>query len=119
MRAAKVDRSIQTVWPSARLWLDAGWSVRSTEPHGWSVYWMEGGELTFFPGDEGPQEARDVDELIEWMGGDQACVLTPYSEQRLVYLVRDAGSDVLVRAEWARTELMDLSHKLGWEGCRA
>lgn len=73
-----------TVFPSTRALLEAGISCRSTtsSPR-WAVYWMEGGaELTFFPGLEGPQEASSVDEVIEWIGGDQPAVLTPASLRR-------------------------------------
>ncbi len=75
-----------TVFPSTRALLEADISCR--EPgrkggHGWAIYWMEAGtELTLFPGGEGPQEASSIDEIIEWIGGDQACVLTPASLRR-------------------------------------
>lgn len=77
-----------TVFPSAKNLLDYGISCRETpagtkRSTGWSVYWMEcGAELTFFSGDEGPAEASSVDEVIDWMGGDQPCYLTPASLKR-------------------------------------
>ena len=79
---AALDRD--TVFPSTRAVLEAGFSCRQPGGKGWAVYWMEGGcELTLFPGGEGPQEARDIDEIIEWLDGDQPCVLTPASLRRL------------------------------------
>lgn len=84
--------SKDTVFPSTRAVLEAGISCREVGSRisspgrstGWSVYWMESGcELTLFPGDEGPQEASSIDEVIEWIGGDQPCVLTPASLRRL------------------------------------
>lgn len=72
-----------TIFPSARELLNAGISCREPGGKGWSVYWMEGGvELTLFPGGEGPQEMSSVDELIDAIGGDQECVLTPASIKR-------------------------------------
>jgi hypothetical protein len=71
-------------FPSARQLLEAGWSIRERpkgQRGGWAIYWMD--ELTLFPGDEGPQEARDIPEVLEWIGGDQPCYLTPASERRL------------------------------------
>ena len=75
--------SKQTVFPSTRTPLEAGISCREPGSKGWAIYWMEGGaELTLFPGDEGPQEASSIDEIIEWIGGDQPAVLTPASLKR-------------------------------------
>lgn len=72
-----------TIFPSARELLNAGVSCREPGGRGWAVYWMEGGvELTLFPGGEGPQEMSSVDELIDALGGDQECVLTPASIKR-------------------------------------
>lgn len=76
-----------TIFPSARQLLEAGVSCREPGGKGWAVYWMEGGaELTLFPGGEGPQEMSSIDELIDAIGGDQACVLTPVSVRRFVTL---------------------------------
>ncbi len=86
-----MELSKQTVFPSARALLEAGISCREyvrPETHpvsykGWAVYWMEGGsELTLFPGDEGPQETSSIDEIIDWIGGDQPAVLTQASLKR-------------------------------------
>lgn len=83
----------ETIFPSARALLEAGLSCRAIGGRGWSVYWMEGGvELTFFPGDEGPQEAENIDQIIEWMGGDQPCWLTPVSLKRLGVTARQKGT---------------------------
>jgi len=82
-----VDRKLtkDTVFPSTRALLGAGISCREPGGKGWAVYWMEGGaELTLFPGGEGPQEMSSIDELIEAIGGDQECVLTPASVKRFV-----------------------------------
>lgn len=77
------ELSRKTVFPSARALLEAGISCCAVGGKGWSVYWMEGGaELTFFSGMEGPQEAISIDEVIEWMGGDQPAWLTPASLKR-------------------------------------
>jgi hypothetical protein len=106
----KLERSKQRVYPSARKLLEAGWSCRSLDEGGWAIYWMEGGcELTLFPGGEGPQEASDIDEVIEWIGGDQPCVLTPASEQRLV-----GWLSLAYRPEYG-AELRKLSSMLGME----
>lgn len=76
--------SKETIFPSTRALLEAGFSCREPGGKGWAIYWMEGGaELTLFPGGEGPQEASSIDEIIEWIGGDQPCVLTPASLRRL------------------------------------
>lgn len=86
------ELSRDTLFPSARALLEAGISCREyiqpgTKPvsyKGWAIYWMESEtELTLFPGDEGPQEASSIDEVIEWIGGDQPAVLTPRSLRRL------------------------------------
>ncbi len=78
------ELSKNTIFPSARALLEAGISCREPGGRGWSIYWMEGGcELTLFPGGEGPQEASSIDEIIEWIGGDQPAVLTPASLRRL------------------------------------
>lgn len=72
-----------TIFTSARALLEAGISCREFGGKGWAVYWMEGGaELTLFPGGEGPQEMSSIDEVIEAIGGDQECVLTPKSIER-------------------------------------
>ncbi len=72
-----------TVFPSARALLEAGISCKAPGKGGWAIYWMEGGaELTLFPRNEGPQEASSIDEVIEWVGGDQPAALTPASLRR-------------------------------------
>ncbi len=72
-----------TRFTSTKALLEAGVSCReSANSKGWSIYWMEFGRLTLFPGSEGPQEASDIDEIIEWVGGDQPCYLTPASLKR-------------------------------------
>jgi hypothetical protein len=79
--ATQLDKN--TIFTSARALLDAGISCREVGGRGWAVYWMEGGaELTLFPGGEGPQEMSSIDEVIEAIGGDQECVLTPKSIER-------------------------------------
>jgi hypothetical protein len=73
-----------TVFPSAKALLQAGWSCKSAGGQKWSAYFMEFGcELTLFPGDEGPQEMADIDELIDAIGGDQPAKLTRASLKRL------------------------------------
>ena len=87
-------------YPSARALLEAGWSCRSLAKGGWAVYWVNGGELTFYPGDEGPQEASDIDEIIAWIGGDQPARLTPASLRRFAEMIdhgetfADASPDI-------------------------
>ena len=72
-----------TIFPSTRELLEAGISCREPGGKGWAIYWMEfGAELTLFPGGEGPQEASSIDEIIDWIGGDQEAVLTPASLRR-------------------------------------
>lgn len=74
----------ETIFPSARALLEAGFSCREIGGKGWSFYWMESGsELTYFSGFEGPYECSTVDEAIECTGGDQPCQLTPASLRRL------------------------------------
>lgn len=73
-----------TVFPSTRAMVELGFSVRQPGGKGWAIYPdYNGGELTLFPGGEGPQEAISIDEVIEWIGGDQPCVLTPASLRRI------------------------------------
>lgn len=91
-----------TVFPSTRALLEAGISCRQPGGRGWAVYWMEGGaELTLFPGGEGPQEANDIDEVIDWIGGDQEAVLTPASLKRFDTL--EEVEETIAMARKART----------------
>lgn len=74
--------SKDTVFPSVRALLEAGISCREVGGKGWSFYWMEGCELTYFSGGEGPYEVSTVDEALECIGGDCECWLTPASLKR-------------------------------------
>ena len=65
-------------YPSVRRMLEQHIGCREIGGRGWAIYWSEGGsELTLYPGDEGPQEASSIDEMLEWIGGDQPCEMTP------------------------------------------
>lgn len=80
---ARTDWQGYPCYASARHLLNQGYACRSPEKGGWAIYKNEWGSYILYPGGEGPQETGDLEEVLDWIGGDQVAALTPQARKKL------------------------------------